>query len=149
MGPLVKNDNYRDDPLGNRGGKYIFFNLKNLYQQGMVDGIYDKKITTNVHLPIYTYTCTCVSPIQSKIYPVRLYLRTSTDTLSHLLPFSTVDYIVLPSRQREVAGVEMYFRERPSLSSAPVFNVYLGDAFYMFIRYTGSKWQSNLIHVYT
>lgn len=32
----------------------------------------------------------------------------------------------------------MYFRERPSLSSAPVFNVYLGDAFYMFIRYTGS-----------
>lgn len=51
---------------------------------------------------------------------------------------STVDYIVLPSRQREVAGVEMYFRERPSLSSAPVFNVYLGDAFYMFIRYTGS-----------
>uniref|UniRef100_A0A8W8LD70 ZP domain-containing protein n=1 Tax=Magallana gigas TaxID=29159 RepID=A0A8W8LD70_MAGGI len=44
----------------------------------------------------------------------------------------------LPSVQREVAGVEMYFREEPSLSSAPVFNVYLGDAFYMYIRYTGS-----------
>lgn len=37
-----------------------------------------------------------------------------------------------------MAGVEMYFREEPSLSSAPVFNVYLGDVFYMFIGYTGS-----------
>lgn len=50
----------------------------------------------------------------------------------------TVDYTMLPPGQREVAGVEMYFREGPSLSSAPVFSVYLGDAFYMFIKYTGS-----------
>lgn len=55
--------------------------------------------------------------------------------------FSAFEYMELPSVQREVAGVEMYFREEPSLSSAPVFNVYLGDAFYMYIRYTGSTYQ--------
>eukprot|EP00105_Crassostrea_gigas_P038720 XP_019922868.1 PREDICTED: uncharacterized protein LOC109618787 [Crassostrea gigas] len=57
----------------------------------------------------------------------------------------TIDYMVLPPGQREVAGVEMYFRDGPSLSSAPVFNVYLGDAFYMYIRYTGIDCSPNKV----
>nr|XP_034303839.1 uncharacterized protein LOC109618787 [Crassostrea gigas] len=71
---------------------------------------------------------------------------TTPSTATALAPTTTTapktndafEYMELPSVQREVAGVEMYFREEPSLSSAPVFNVYLGDAFYMYIRYTGS-----------
>ncbi|XP_048776898.2 uncharacterized protein LOC125681046 isoform X1 [Ostrea edulis] len=62
----------------------------------------------------------------------------SVATATPQVTYSTL--IVLPPMQKEVAGVRMYFREGPSLSSAPVFNVYLGDRFYMFLKYTGDEY---------
>ncbi|XP_062617052.1 uncharacterized protein LOC134278784 [Saccostrea cucullata] len=44
---------------------------------------------------------------------------------------------ILQPKQREVSRVDIYFREGPNNSSPSVFDVYLGDRFYMFITYTG------------
>uniref|UniRef100_A0A8W8MHU3 Helicase ATP-binding domain-containing protein n=1 Tax=Magallana gigas TaxID=29159 RepID=A0A8W8MHU3_MAGGI len=93
-----------------------------------------KTTTQTTSLPQKT-TSTTTTPLATSTSPST---TSATTTASAFKTNGANDYMVLPSVQREVAGVEIYFREGPSLSSAPVFNVYLGDVFYMFIRYTGS-----------
>ncbi|XP_061185051.1 uncharacterized protein LOC133193092 [Saccostrea echinata] len=45
--------------------------------------------------------------------------------------------VVLQPERREVSRIDISFKEGSGISSSPVFDVYLGDRFYMFITYTG------------
>ncbi|XP_062572132.1 uncharacterized protein LOC134234084 [Saccostrea cucullata] len=62
---------------------------------------------------------------------------TPAPTTSDYSLTSTEGVELLQPEHREISRVDISFREGPDISSPSVFDVYLGDRFYMFISYTG------------